>query len=563
MKKSIIKFLNKEFRGINEAALLLGGFAFFSQILGLIRDRILAHSVGAGPVLDIYYAAFRIPDFLYISIASLASVTVLLPFLVDKINGDGEQNHNNARSFLNNVFSAYMVFMLVASILLFIAMPFIAKYIVPGFTSEQLTLLIKISRIMLLSPIFIGLSNLIGTVTQLFRNFFVFSLSPIFYNIGILFGIIYLYPIIGLYGLALGVVIGALVHFLIQVPVVFSHNFFPKFVIKINWTEIFQIVKMSLPRTIALSSNSLAFIVLIALASTLKEGSISLFTFSYNLQSVPVGIIGISYSVAAFPILVQSYSMKDMGNFIGHIIGAAKQIIFWSLPVITLLIVLRAQIVRVVLGSETFSWSDTRLTAAAVALFVLSLVSQGLVLLFVRGYYASGNTRKPLIINVLSSVMVVVLAIIIINLFKNFPILLNHLELILRVRAVPGTIMLALPLAYALGSMLNFSLIWISFKKDFLLGGHSGLFRTFIESLLAALVMGLVSYILLGIFNQIFNLETGLGIFLQGLCSGVLGIFFGIITLTILKNKEFISIKKAFHNKFWQNRVVAPEQTDL
>lgn len=563
MKKSIITFLNKEFRGVNEAALLLGGFAFLSQILGLIRDRILAHSVGAGPVLDIYYAAFRIPDFLYISIASLASVTVLLPFLVEKINGGSDEGHNQAKAFLNNVFSAYMLFMLVASLLLFILMPIIARYIVPGFTDVQISLLIKISRIMLLSPIFIGLSNLVGTITQLFRNFFIFSLSPIFYNIGILFGIIYLYPMIGLYGLALGVVIGAFVHFLIQVPTVFSHDFLPKFTFKINWSEIFQIVKMSLPRTIALSSNSLAFIVLIAIASTLKEGSISLFTFSYNLQSVPVGIIGISYSVAAFPILVQSYSMKDMGNFIGHIVGAAKQIIFWSLPVITLLIVLRAQIVRVVLGSETFTWSDTRLTAAAVALFVISLITQSLVLLFVRGYYAAGNTRKPLIINVLSSVMVIVFALIVINLFKTYPYFLTQLESILRVEKVPGTIMLALPIAFALGSMLNFILIWIMFKKDFLKGAHSGLFRTFIESTVSALMMGLIAYISLGIFNHIFNLTTGLGVFLQGLFSGLLGIIFGLATLTILKNREYIGIKKALHNKFWQNRVVAPEQSDL
>src|SRR3989339_2231642 len=88
MVNRIITFLNKEFRGVNEAALLLGGFAFLSQILGLIRDRTLAHIVGAGPMLDIYYAAFRIPDFLYISIASLASVTVLMPFVMDKINSN-------------------------------------------------------------------------------------------------------------------------------------------------------------------------------------------------------------------------------------------------------------------------------------------------------------------------------------------------------------------------------------------------------------------------------------------------------------------------------------------
>src|SRR3989339_207901 len=310
MPKKILTFFNKELNGINEAALLLGGFAFLSQLLGLLRDRMLASAIGPGPILDIYYAAFRVPDFLYISIASLASVTVLLPFLMDRIKGD--DSNKKARIFLNNVFSAYMLFMMLTS------------------------------RIMLLSPIFIGLSNLIGSVTQLFKNFFIFSLSPIFYNFGILFGIIVLYPKFGVYGLAYGVIFGAIMHLFIQVPVVLGHGLFPKVTFKINWQEILQVMKLSLPRTLALSCNSLAFIVLIAMASTLKEGSISLFTFSFNLQSVPVGIIGISYSVAAFPVLVRSFSMNEMDKFIEHIIGTAKQIIFWTLPIITLLIILRA-----------------------------------------------------------------------------------------------------------------------------------------------------------------------------------------------------------------------------
>jgi len=515
MVNRIVTFLNKEFHGVNEAALLLGGFAFLSQLLGLVRDRMLAYVVGPGPVLDIYYASFRIPDFLYLSIASLASITILMPFLMDKINNDNSSTLK-ARAFVNNIFSAYIIFMVIISVLIAIFMPLIVRFVVPGFNESQINLLITTSRIMLLSPILIGLSNLIGTVTQLFRNFLIFSLSPVFYNIGILLGVAFLYPRFGLYGLSVGVILGASMHFLIQVPVVVKHNFFPRFTFKINWREILHIVKISAPRTLTLSCNSLAFIFLIGMASTLKEGSISLFTFAYNLQSVPVGIIGISYSVAAFPILVKSFSMKDMDNFIGQIMIAAKQIVFWSLPVISLLIVLRAQIVRVILGSNTFSWFDTRLTAAAVSLFVVSLVSQSLVLLFVRGYYAAGNTRKPLFVNIFSSFMVIVFAKILVSVFQNYPNVLYKLEIILRVKDVPGTIMLALPFAYALGSLLNFFLIWILFKKDFLYNEKTNLFSSFVESFISAIVMGLVAYISLGFFDEVFNINTGIGIFLQG-----------------------------------------------
>lgn len=562
MVKKILTFLNKEFHGVNEAALLLGGFAFLSQLLGLVRDRTLAHIVGAGPMLDVYYAAFRIPDFLYISIASLASITVLMPFLVDKINA-GEDGAKNARKFLNNIFSAYMLFMVLVSVIVAILMPYIAHYIAPGFSPMQTNILISTSRIMLFSPIFIGLSNLIGTITQLFRNFFVFSLSPIFYNVGILIGITFIYPIYGVYGLAIGVIIGAVLHLSIQIPVVVGHGFFPKFVSKIHWQEVLQVIKLSAPRTLTLSCNSLAFISLIAMASTLKSGSISLFTFSYNLQSVPVGIIGISYSVAAFPILVRSFSMKDMNSFMSQILSAARQIIFWSFPVITLMIVLRAQIVRVVLGSNAFSWADTRLTAAAAAIFVISLASQSLVLLFVRGYYAAGNTKRPLIINVFSSAMMIVFAYLYIHIFRAYPGVLTMLESLLRVGNVPGTIMLALPMAYVSGSLLNFFLIWFLFKKEFLHYESSHLFTTFIQSVVGSIVVGITSYIALGFFDDIFGLTTGRGIFMQGFISGLIGISFGVFTLSLMKNKELADLTKALSHKFWRNRIIAPEQGEL
>lgn len=561
MPKKILTFINREFTGINEAALLLGGFAFLSQLLGLIRDRMLASVIGPGPVLDIYYAAFRIPDFLYISIASLASVTVLLPFLMDRIKG-GESG-KKAREFLNNIFTAYMLFMVSASILIVLLMPYIAKYIAPGFTESQTSSLITTSRIMLLSPILIGLSNLIGSVTQLYRNFFIFSLSPIFYNLGILLGIIYLFPFLGVYGLAIGVIIGAFLHLLVQVPTVIKHGLFPHLIFKINWTEIYQVMKLSLPRTIALSANSFAFIILIAMASNLKEGSISLFTFSFNLQSVPVGIIGISYSVAAFPVLVKSFSLKDMDKFIGHILSAAKQIIFWTLPFIALIAVLRAQIVRVVLGANAFSWSDTRLTAAAIALFIISLASQSLVLLFVRGYYAASKTKKPLIVNVFSSFMVIVFAYLILSIFNNYPNTLSSLESLLRVRGVEGTSMLALPLAYAMGSLLNFFLIWILFKRDFIKTGQSMLYKTFLQVLLGAVTMGLFAYISLNFFSNVFDLETFWGIFLQGFISGIIGISFGILVLLVFKNEELLDIIKVLSHKLSGKNVVAPEQMEL
>lgn len=159
--------------------------------------------------------------------------------------------------------------------------------------------------------------------------------------------------------------------------------------------------------------------------------------------------------------------------------------------------------------------------------------------------------------------MVIVFSYILIYIFGTFPGVLSYLEILLRVYDVPGTIMLALPLAYALGSLLNFFLIWILFKKDFLRGTSSHLEKTFIQSMTAALVMGVVAYVALGVFDDIFTISTGKGIFFQGLFSGLIGISFGVFTLAIMKNKELADLAKALSHKFWRGRVVAPEQGEL
>ncbi len=559
--KKIITFINKEFNGVNEAALLLGSLTLLSQFLGLLRDRMLAHNVGAGPILDVYYAAFRIPDFLYVSVASLISVTVLLPFLIEKMGKDKDKE--KGRRFMNDMFTAFILFMFCVSVLVYILMPYLAKLIAPGFSPSNTKSLIEISRIMLLSPIFIGLSNMFGIVTQAYKRFFIFSLSSVFYNLGIILGIIFLYPIFGLNGLAIGVVCGAMLHLAIQIPTVIKIGFLPRLSLKFNIDEILKVASISLPRTIALASSSISFIAIISIASTIGDGAISLFTFSYNIQSVPVGIIGISFSVAAFPMLVQSFSSQDKNSFVNYITNSAKQIIFWSLPVMALFVVLRAQIVRVVLGVDTFSWSDTRLTAATLAIFVLSLATQGLVFLFVRGYYAAGNTKKPLVINVFSALIVIVLSFVFMNLFKTQPQILKSIEKILRIEDVPNTLMLALPLAYVFGSFFNLLFLWRVFKKDFLHGISSGLRTIVFQSGVSATAIGTITYIALGLFDDIFSLSTFWGIFLQGLFSGLIGIIGGILVLYLLKSQELKDIYKALHNKFWKNKIITQEQREL
>ncbi len=194
--QKILRIFSKEYVNINQAALLMGSFTLLSQILALFRDRNIAHFIGPSLELDAYYAAFRVPDLIFISIASLASITVLIPFIVEKMNG--ESVTEEARKLLNNIFTVFFATMIIISVIAFFAMPYLISFIAPGFTPIMQTKVILFSRIMLLSPILMGLSNLFGTITQLFRKFFIYSLSPIFYNFGIIIGVVVLYPIFGI-----------------------------------------------------------------------------------------------------------------------------------------------------------------------------------------------------------------------------------------------------------------------------------------------------------------------------------------------------------------------------
>jgi len=560
--EKILKIFTKESGSINQAAFLLGCLTLLSQILALFRDRSIAHFIGPSATLDAYYAAFRVPDLIFICIASLASITVLIPFIVAKMNGD--KVTDEARKYLNDIFTVFFSLMVFVALVAFFLMPYLIFFIAPGLTPLYQAKVVLLSRIMLLSPILMGLSNLFGTVTQLFRKFFIYSLSPVFYNFGIIIGVIFFYPIFGIYGLAFGVVLGAFMHFGIQALVARSCGFNLKFSLfsKINFKDIKNSVLISFPRTLGLAFNNIALIFIIAMASFLESGSISIFNFSFNLQSVPLNIIGISYAVAAFPSLAKSFSNGKKEEFKKHLKEASRAIVFWSLPVIFLFIVLRAQIVRVILGSGSFSWDNTRLVAAALAIFSISILAQGMTTLLSRSYYATGNTKRPFIVNFSCSILIIILSYIFIHLFQNVLVFRYFIESLLKVNDIPGTEVLMLPLAYSIGTILNFILHWIFVKKDFM-PEESFITKTFFQSFAASFFLGLVAYLSLNIFSPIFGTTTFWGVFLQGFISGIFGIIAAIIVLYLLKSAELKDLVQTFTTKFWRAKIIAPPQQGL
>src|SRR3989344_874871 len=345
MPSRLLNLLSHELSNLHSAALVLGASALASQILALVRDRLLAHQFGAGATLDVYYAAFRIPDFIFVSIASFVSVSVLIPFLA-KTNERGKED---TQAFLNTIFTLFSFLIVIVCAIMFFLVPTIASKVVPGFSDVALAEYITFTRILLLSPLFFGFSNLLTSIIQLEHKFLTSAFAPLLYNIGIISGVLLWYPIFGANGLVFGVVLGAFLYCMLQLVAVLRSGFVLRFTRAIDFGLVRAVAILSFPRTLALGAQQLVILVLVGFATSMYSGSIAVFNFAFNLQSVPLSIIGVSYSTAAFPTLAKLFKKGARDEFIAHVATTAQHILFWLLPASSLFIILRAQIVRTIL----------------------------------------------------------------------------------------------------------------------------------------------------------------------------------------------------------------------
>lgn len=558
MVKRILGMVNKEVLSIHSAAYFLAFFTFLSQILGLLRDRMLANIFGASHNLDIYYASFKIPDFIFVAIGSFISVSIIIPFIQEKIN----EGHVKAREFIDNIFSIFFVVIIFVSVLFFFLMPILVKVFFGSLDIFSQNQIVVLSRVLLLSPIFLGISNLLSSITQVNRRFILYAFCPIIYNLSILIGLILFEPIWGINGIVFGAVLGSVLHGLIQVPFIKKIDLLPRFTLGISFKKIREILIIALPRTFTMMVGSFSVIILVALASKMSMGSIAVFNLAFNLQSVPMTIIGISYSMAVFPLLSKLFIDHDKKKFLDTVISTLRHVIFLSLPIVALFIVLRAQIVRVVLGSGNFSWDDTRLTAACLALFSASAAAQSMVMIFVRSYYASGNTKKPLFVNTLSSVVIMLSPVLFNYLFWVFPNWLDFFAYLFKVKGIVGNEVLSLPLGYTIGSIVNVLLFIIIFNRDYK-GFWQGIRLTLIHSLIASFIVGLVTYASLNIFDDFFDINHLSGIFLQGLFSGVVGIIVVVQVLKLIGNKEIFEIGRILQRKINKDNLVLQEDQNI
>lgn len=555
----IIKRVNSESQNVTSAAVIIGSLTIVSRLLGVIRDRVLAGQFGAGDVLDVYYASFRLPDTIY----NLLVLGVVSAGLIPVFSGLLAKNQKSEAFLLaNRILNILLFAMIILCGFLFLFTPQIVALITPGFSPEKMQEVISLSRIMFLSPIFLGISAIFSSILQSLKKFLIYSIAPLFYNLGIIFGALFLVPWLGVAGLAWGVVLGSLMHMLIQFLPLKSAGWQWRPESGHNDANVREVLKLMLPRTLSLGVSQLNFFILTIFASMMAGGSLAVYNFAYNLQNFPLGVFGVSLGVAALPILSEYAAKNKKKEFAEIFSSTLRQTLFFIIPVASLTYVFRAQIVRLILGSGQFNWLDTRLTAACLAIFCLALFAEGAYPLVIRSFYAVKDTKTPLLVG-FATVIVNLLAV---YGFSKFLSSDSHLAYclisLLRLNDLWGYAdfrVLALPLAMGVSAIfeLLFLMLLLRIKSGPIGGGM--IWSSFWRIVFASLGSSLSAYFVLLFLSWIFPTDKVWGLMSQAVIAGLLALGVYVIFGYIFKLPELFAFIKSFKKKLFKEAKIYAE----
>lgn len=385
------------------ATLILAASQLLSRILGVLRDATFAHVFGAtGGVgiwnLDTYFAAFRLPDLVYSLLIFGTLSAAFIPLLAEK-KTEAEVNR-----FASNTLNVLFSFVLILSAILFVfAKPFI-HLITPGFSAEALTRTALLLRIQLLAPIFFTISAVMGGLAQHFHKFVWYSLAPILYNAGIIFGALVWGREYGVIGLSYGVALGSFLHAAIQIPGMLKAGF--------RWQPIFHLrelrslLKLAIPRVIAVASTQLQFVAVTFFASLIGGGALAVFNYAYNLATLPMGVVGLAFATVSFAGFARVANDLDAlrEKLRKNILG----ITFWVLPAAVGLFFLREDITHLILTGGAFTTKDAALVSEAVKMLAFSIPFISIWATLQNVFFARKDALRPLfagLVNLLATAL--------------------------------------------------------------------------------------------------------------------------------------------------------------
>ena len=514
----MFKFLTNESKSVVGAAAIVGMLSFASRVVGLVRDRVLLGHFGAGPTLDAYYAAFKLPDLVF-SLLVVGSLSAgFIPIFTRYWHNPLKKKR--AWEFANNALNAIAIAMAVACAILFVFAVPLSELMAPGCDAVQRGLVADNTRVMLLAQFILALSVVYGSVLQGMKRFLLFSLAPIFYNVGIIAGALWLTPTLGPIGLAWGVVLGAFLHFLVQLYGVLDAGYRYRPRLSAKDPDLRELAKLTGPRMLGVAVGQISFVSLTVLATTLAVGSVTVFQVAYNIQFFVVGIVGVSYAIAAFPVLSEAIESRDNERFLSTFEHSTRHVLFFSIPLALVFLVLRAQIVRVVAGAGLFGWADTIRAADTLAFFTLSFAPQCVVYILARGFFALRDTTTPLTMGIVSA-------------------LLSFVSGLYFARQFGVT---GMAIGFSVGACANCVLLWVSLRQRMGTLHETSILRSLYVIATAGIGCAVTIQLLKPLIVRVIPLDTFLGVLTQGAIAGGAGLLVYVAVSYALKSRELADV---------------------
>lgn len=386
---------------IPAGSIVLGTTTLISYLLGLVRDHYFAQIFGATRALDAYNAAFLIPDLLFNILVASGIAAAFVPILTELLKLDTER----ALKYANSVITAAIGSMIIVSVIIIIFAGPISALVVPGFNLVDRALVAKILRLLALSPIFFGVSNAIGAMLVTKRRFLFYGLSPVLYNLGIIFGAIYLAPYFGIMGVALGTILGAFLHLAIRFFDARRSGFVFNLKYSFKTVEFKQTLKLMLPKMLGHPIELATFWAFTAISSTLAPGSVAVMNFARNFESVPVSLIGITIATTTFPILAMTIVDRSIERFRKILKTSFLLIFFTSIAAALVTFLIKEPLVRLALGGGAFKASDIVRTSATLGMFALAIPTESSIQLLARAFYATKNTIIPVALSIVGFII--------------------------------------------------------------------------------------------------------------------------------------------------------------
>jgi len=406
-----------------------------TKVLGFLKLRTIAQLFGATHELDIFWAAFTIPDMLFMILVAGSINAAVIPIFSDILHKEGKEKLNKFFNYLTLIIGVFCVSI---AIIFFVFTPQITTFLIESDISRNMLniaqridgddyeMFVLLTRIMLASPVLLGISSLITGYLQVRKQFFITSLAPLFYNLAMMVGswISVVFFKMGVEGIAISAVIGSLLHFLIQLPK-FREYYDTKFKINIKTfldglrnTQTKLALKLAIPRTIGILGEQINVVVNTLISFSLASGALSAYKFALSLHTFPINIIGSAVAQVALPDLAEHC---DEEVEFGKVLNRSVQIsLFLILPVVAILIVLRLPLVRLAYGTGAFDWRATIITAWCLVLLSFSVLGQTVAQILLRAFYALKETWLPLIAITIGIIVNIVFAILLTNFFSHY-----------------------------------------------------------------------------------------------------------------------------------------------